>query len=310
MAVLPAADVRVLRYRAGVHDLDRFSGQLFVVKLGGELAADVPRLAESVGRALRAFLAAGIKIIVVHGGGAQASELSARLGLETRQVRGQRVTDSATLEVLKMALAGQVSVNVAAAMRLANVPALCTTGVSAGIVEAAKRPPVSDGPASTDLIDMGLVGDVTQVNVALLRKLTEAGLVPIIACLAGDSLGHVYNVNADTVAARIASATGARRLFLVSSVGGVLRDRADPTTRLAMLTPSDARDFIANGTIQGGMIPKVEESLTMLSGAIEGIHIVGINPSSSLLDEAIQPGSRGTVLVPDVMKAPPRTATF
>src|SRR5439155_21283020 len=123
-------------------------GTWFVVKIGGELAAEPQKLAATVGRAVRAFLDAGTKVAVVHGGGPQATELQKKLGIEVRQVGGRRITDAATLEVMKMSLAGQVSVDVASAFRIAGVPALCTTGVSGGLVDAVKRPPavVSGGP--------------------------------------------------------------------------------------------------------------------------------------------------------------------
>ena len=115
----------------------------WVIKIGGELARDRWKLASSLGAAVREFLKRGVRVAVVHGGGPQANELSKQLGIETRQVGGRRVTDSATLEVMKMTLAGQVSVDVASAFRLAGVPALCTTGVSSGLVEAKRRPPMN-----------------------------------------------------------------------------------------------------------------------------------------------------------------------
>jgi acetylglutamate kinase len=267
------------------------SGRWYVVKIGGELAQDVRRLAATVGKAVRAFLDDGVRVAVVHGGGPQATELSKRLGLVTRQVAGQRVTDEATLEVMKQALGG-VGINVAQALRLAGVTAIATSGVSAGLVEATRRPPVEVGG---ERVDYGLVGDVTLVNVTLLEALSRAGVVPVIACLAGDAAGNVYNVNADTVATRLASRLGAERLFLVSNVPGVLADKSDPRTRIARLTPAEARAQIASGVIQGGMIPKVEESLAMLEEGIGAIHIVGLEPDSAILDEARAPGSRGTV---------------
>lgn len=273
--------------------LQTFAGQWFVVKIGGELALDVPRLAQTVGAAVHQFLAAGIRVAIVHGGGPQATDLSKKLGLVTTQVAGQRVTDEATLEVMKQALGG-VAINVAAAMRLAQVTALCTTGVSGGLVEATRRPPVKVGDA---LVDYGLVGDVTGVNVPLLEKLASIGVVPVMGCLAADATGQVFNVNADTVATRLAGRLGAARLFLVSNVPGVLADKNDPSTRFPMLNPTEARAHIASGAIGGGMIPKVEESLAMLDEGIGAIHIVGLSPDTAILDEARDPGSRGTVFV-------------
>src|SRR5262249_41900974 len=156
-----------------VSALSEFAGRWFVVKVGGELAADRTRLAGSVGAAVGEFLTAGIRVCIVHGGGPQATELGRRLGLEANIVGGRRVTDPETLEVMKMALAGQVSVDVSAAMRLAEVPALCTTGVSAGLLDAVRRPPTVITGAGPDPVDLGLVGDIVSVDTAALEKLAS-----------------------------------------------------------------------------------------------------------------------------------------
>lgn len=277
--------------------LSAFRGRWFVVKIGGELSADRPKLAGSVGAAVRAFLDAGIRVAVIHGGGPQATELTNKLGLTPRMVAGRRVTDEATLEVMKMTLAGQVSVDVAAAFRLAGVPALCTTGVSAGLIDARKRPPKVLTGAGPEPIDLGLVGDVVDVNTALFERLAEAGVVPVLGSLSGDAQGQVFNINADTVATRVAAKLRAAKLFLVSNVPGVLADKNDPSTRIPTLTPAEAQAKIASGVIQGGMIPKVEESLSMLEEGIEAIHIVGISPAHALLGEAQGAGSFGTAFL-------------
>ena len=273
------------------------AGKWFVVKIGGELAADQQKLAGTVGKAVAAFLDAGVKVAVVHGGGPQATELQKRLGLEVKQVGGRRITDAATLEVMKMSLAGQVSVDVASAFRLAGVPVICTTGASAGLVDAVKRPPAVVSGGGPDPVDFGLVGDVTDVNVTLFEKLASAGVVPVIGSLAGSADGRVYNVNADTVATRVAARLSAARLFLVSNVPGVLKDKNDPKTRIPKLSAAEARAQIEKGVIVGGMIPKVEESLAMLDEGIDAIHIVGLDPADSLLKEAQEPGSTGTAFV-------------
>jgi acetylglutamate kinase len=277
--------------------LSAFQGRWFVVKIGGELSSDRPKLAGSVGAAVRAFLDAGIRVAVIHGGGPQATELTGKLGLTPRMVAGRRVTDEATLEVMKMTLAGQVSVDIAAAFRLAGVPALCTTGVSAGLIDARKRPAKVLTGAGPEPIDLGLVGDVVDVNTALFERLAEAGVVPVLGSLSGDAQGQVFNINADTVATRVAAKLRAAKLFLVSNVPGVLGDKNDPSTRIPTLTPAEAQAKIASGVIQGGMIPKVEESLSMLEEGIEAIHIVGISPANALLGEAQGAGSFGTAFL-------------
>ncbi len=190
--------------------------------------------------------------------------------------------------------AGQVSVDVAASFRIAGVPAVCTTGVSAGLVEAVRRPPKVLTGAGPEPVDLGLVGDVTAVNVELFEKLAAAGVVPVLGSLGGDAYGRVFNINADTVASRVAAHLGAAKLFLVSNVPGVLRDKADPSSRIPVLSVTDAREQIASGVIQGGMIPKVEESLAMLDEGVESVHIVGLTPETALLEEAAAPGRWGT----------------
>lgn len=276
--------------------LSAFSGRWFVVKVGGELAIDRARFALSVGGAIRQFAEAGIKVALIHGAGPQATELSRRLGIAPVTVGGRRVTDLATLEVMKMALAGQVSVDVVSALKAAGVRALGTTGISAGLVGATRRPPVVVTGGGPEPIDMGLVGDVTTVNVPLFEALSDLGLVVVIGSLCGDESGNPLNVNADTVATRVAAQLKAAKLFLVSNVPGVLRARGDPKTRIPRLTSAEARAQIASQVIQGGMIPKVEESLASLRHGVGSIHIVGIEPADALLQEALSPGRFGTVI--------------
>ncbi|MBM4379225.1 MAG: acetylglutamate kinase [Deltaproteobacteria bacterium] len=277
--------------------LSGFRGQWFVVKIGGELAQDRARLAGSVGHAARTFLDAGVRVAVVHGGGPQATEMQKRLGLEPRMVAGRRYTDEATLEVMKMTLAGQVSVDVASAMRAAGVPALCLSGMSASLVVATRRPPRVMSGAGPEPVDLGLVGDISSVDVAALTRLSDAGFVPVLGSLGGDAEGNALNINADTVATRIAAELKAAKLLLVSNVPGVLRDKNDPSTRIPVLTRAEAKAQVASGAIQGGMIPKVEESFEMLKAGIGAVHIVGVDPVDALLQEASSPGSRGTAFL-------------
>lgn len=280
-----------------VGELSAFKGRWFVVKVGGELASDRQKLARTVGAAVRAFLDAGVRVAIIHGAGPQATDLGKKLGIEAKMVAGRRVTDQATLEVMKMTLGGQVSIDVASAMRLAQVPAICTTGVSAGLIEAKKRPPKVMTGAGPDPVDLGLVGDVVDVRVDLFEKLSDAGFVPVLGSLSGDATGDVFNINADTVATRVAARLKAAKLLLVSNVPGVLRDKNDPKTRIPTLTPTQAKQQIDSGVIQGGMIPKVEESVEMLQQGIDAIHIVGLDPDDAILREAREPGSHGTAFL-------------
>lgn len=275
---------------SGALQADR--GRWYVVKIGGELIA--PGKLDGLAEALRAFTDAGVKVAIVHGGGPQATELTKRLGLEPRQIAGRRVTDEQVLRVMKQSLAGEVSVDVAALLRSLGVRVLALHGVSGGLVDGVKRPArmIQGGPPEP--VDLGFVGDVTGVNTELLEYLAAGGWVPAIASIAGDAHGGVWNINADTVATRVASALRARRLLLVSGVPGVLRDPADKSTRIPRLTPAETQRLIDEGVIGGGMIPKVLEAVRGLEAGIEAVHVCGAAPGQ-VLGEVRDPGAAGTV---------------
>lgn len=268
------------------------AGRWYVVKIGGELVA--PGRLAGLAEAIRAFREGGVKVAIVHGGGPQATELTRRLGLEPRQIAGRRVTDEQVLRVMKQALAGEVSVDLAALLRAEGVRVLALHGVSGGLIDGVKRPPrvIAGGPPEP--VDLGFVGDVTGVNVALLEHLAAGGWVPAIASIAGDAQGGVWNINADTVATRVAAELRAARLLLVSGVPGVLRDPRDPSTRIGRLTPAETQRLIDEGVISGGMIPKVTEALRGLEAGIEAVHVCGAAPGQ-VLAEVRAPGSAGTV---------------
>jgi acetylglutamate kinase len=266
-----------------------------VVKLGGEVIASeqLPHVARDV----RAFDARGDRVALVHGGGPQATELSKKLVIETRQVGGRRITDEATLDVMKMILAGKLNVDLCAALLAAGVRPVGLHGASALAVQAARRPPRVVSGGGPDPIDFGHVGDVTGFNLELLELLFRGGHVPVVACLGADAAGHVYNINADIVGNQLAGALAADHLFLVTSTPGVLRDVKDPSSRLPLLTASAARQAIAEGVVTGGMIPKLEEAIAVLGTGVKAIHILGKLGPGDLLREAEAPGQVGTTLV-------------
>jgi acetylglutamate kinase len=268
---------------------------VIVVKLGGEVIASA-----ALGVVARdvAELSAREPVVVVHGGGPQASKLQERLGMTPRQVAGRRVTDEATLDVMKMVVAGKLNVDLCAALGAAGARPVGLHGASARVIEAARRPPTVYAGAGPDPVDLGLVGDVTAVGKDLLSLLTGHGYVPVLACLGGGEGGAVFNINADTVANRAAVELAAAGLFLVSDVPGVLRDVADPASRIARLTVAEGQHLIASGVVTKGMIPKLEESFAALAEGVARIHIVGRLSPGDLVREATSPGSTGTVLVP------------
>lgn len=263
-----------------------------VVKLGGEIVAG-PTLPELAAE-LRALVDAGYWLAVVHGHGPQASALSRRLGIEPRLVGGRRITDAATLEVIKMTAAGKVNVELCASLDRAGARPLGLHGV----VQARRRPPRVVSGGGPDPIDFGEVGDVTGFDLDLLRTAWERGYVPIVAALGhghgeGGEAGQVFNINADIVASELAYALRAAALILVTTVPGVLRRLDQPSTRIPRLTLAEARSAIADGTVSGGMIPKLEESMAALERGVPAVHIVAGELTRALLD----PGSVGTVLV-------------
>jgi acetylglutamate kinase len=265
-----------------------------VVKVGGEIvrSTDLPPLA----RDLVALQKEGHAIVVVHGGGPQVTELQRRLGQEPTIVAGRRVTDAAALEALKMSVAGAVNVDLCAALVAAGGAPVGLHGASSLVVRARKRPPVVVAGGGEKPIDFGCVGNVIGVNEALLALLLGAGHIPVVACLAADEHGAVYNINADAVASQMARALDAEALVLVTEVGAVLRDPADPSTRITRLTQADTTQAIAAGHIRGGMIPKLTEGFAALDQGVRSVLVVGKLAAGDLARAVTAPGSVGTVL--------------
>jgi acetylglutamate kinase len=262
-----------------------------IIKLGGEVVAGptMPAIAADVTE----MRARGERVVVTHGGGPQATELQKKLGQTPRLVAGRRITDADALDVMKMVVAGRVNVDACAALRAAGARPV---GLHVA-VRAVKRPPRVVAGGGPDPIDFGHVGDVTSVDRDLVALLSGAGYVPVLACLGTDDAGNVYNINADIVANRLAVELDAKALLLVSDVPGVLRDVADPTSRIPRLTLAEGKKAIADGVVTKGMIPKLEESFAAIADGVKAVHIVGRLERGQLAREVAQPGSVGTVLV-------------
>jgi acetylglutamate kinase len=259
-----------------------------VVKLGGDVLEEPAR-----GAVARSLATAPTKLVVVHGGGAQVTALSARLGLPTKMVAGRRITDAGTLEVLEMVVAGQLNVDLCAAIRRAGAAAVGLHAGS-GVVRVQRRPPRVVSGGGPDPIDFGLVGDITGFDLPLLQTLWGAGYVPVLSCLGLSDEGEVLNLNADLAASQLAAALAAPTLLAVTAVGGVRSDARDPATRLARLTVAEARAAIADGRVKGGMIPKLDEACAAIAAGVGSVQIV----APEEIGEALAaPGSVGTLLV-------------
>jgi len=267
----------------------------FVVKIGGEVV-ESPEM-DAIAADVRRLVEGGHKVSIVHGGGPQATALQRKLGLETRMVAGRRYTDEATLEVMKQIVAGKVNVDVCARLVANGVLGVGLHGASALAIAARRRPPRGMAGAGPEPVDLGLVGDVVAFNLPLLGDLWARGYVPVLACLGCDEKGQALNINGDTVASQLAGALCADALLLVTSAPGVLRDVRDPSSRIPRITRAEFERGVAEGSISGGMIPKLEESFGVLDEGARAVVIVGRLAPGDLVRAALEPGSVGTVLV-------------
>ena len=269
-----------------------------VVKLGGEIAADKAAL-RSLAQELSLLAHVNIRIVVVHGGGPQATALSRRLGLEPRMVQGRRVTDEATLDVAKMVFAGSINLDILSALRAQGVHAVGLSGVDGDILHASRRPPTAmkdEATGETTVVDFGHVGDVTAVNTTLLSLLVENGYVPVVSSLASDAEGNVLNINADTVASALARDLHASKLISMTTVSGLLEDPEDPSSVVSRLTVAQAREALATGRIRGGMVPKVKSLIEAVEGGVGAGHILSGLDESALLLELFTKEGVGTLI--------------
>jgi len=275
-----------------------YRDHVFVVKLGGDVLTDEEAL-DHVAAQLALLHSLGIRLVVVHGGGPQASALQRRLGHEPVLVAGRRVTDDAALEVAKMVYPGLLSTELLSALRRHQVQGVGLSGVDADLVSAHRRPPVNvtgdDG--ITRLVDYGHVGDIDEVDSHVLVTLMEARFVPVVASLAGDEEGNVYNVNADTVAETLAIALKAQKLIFLTGVPGILRDFNDPSSLVTFADPDDLAELLRTGVIAGGMRPKVEACIRAVTGGVERTHIIDGRLHDGILLEVFTGAGTGTMIV-------------
>jgi acetylglutamate kinase len=246
--------------------ITKFRGATFVIKYGGS-AMESEALRESFARDVVLLEIVGINPVVVHGGGPQIGTMLGRLGIESRFVRGLRITDDATMEVVEMVLVGQINKRIVADINRFGGRAVGLSGKDAELLRARKIPPIAAEDAP---VDPGRVGEVVAVNVEVVRRLDEAGYIPVIAPVGVGPDGS-YNINADHVAAAVAAALRAEKLIHLTDVEGVL-DRDGKL--VPSLTAAQAREAIRGGIISGGMIPKVECCLDALAQGVNKAHII------------------------------------
>lgn len=292
-------DIRLLK--EALPYLRRHRRKTMVIKVGGEIASNAEAL-DSLAQDISLLTHTNIRIVLVHGGGPQATSLSEKLGVESRMVQGRRVTDADTLDIAKMVFAGQINIDILGALREHGVRAVGLSGVDGDILHAEKRPPteiVNEDTGETEVVDFGHVGDVTGVDTSLLSLLVENGYVPVISSLAGDADGKALNVNADTVASIIAQDLEASKLIMLSSVPGLLRDKDDPESLVSRATVPEIRTMLEDGTVKGGMRPKLTTMIDALENGVGEVVILSGIEESALLLELFTDQGVGTLIAPN-----------
>ncbi len=266
--------------------ISKFRGRTVVLKVGGRAMEDAA-LREAFADDLILLSWVGVRLVVVHGGGAQIGHMLGRLGIETRFAQGMRITDDQTMEVVEMVLGGAINKELVRVIQGRGGRAVGLTGKDGGLATAERLTSVGG-------VDPGLVGDVVAVDATVLERLT-GDFIPVIAPIAQTRDGQTLNVNADPFAARLATALAAEKLVLLTDVPGV---KAKDGSLFDSLTSARARELIADGTITGGMIPKVESALQALAAGVRKIHIIDGRIEHALLLEIFTDRGVGTELIP------------
>jgi len=274
-----------------------YKGKTFIVKAGGGVFADTEStrvLLEQVA-ILHYF---GVRVVMVHGGGPQTTEISEALGVSARMVEGRRVTDEKAIDVTSMVLNGLINTRILGLCRDLNIDAVGISGVDAGLVRAHRRAPVKVGSGET--VDYGFVGDIDGVDTTVLRKLLDNGLMPVVSPLSADEHGVLLNINADTVAAAIGAALGAEKLILCTGAPGILERVEDPTSLISYTDLRGLKRLREEGRIVDGMLPKAKAIENAINGGVRRIHVVSYKSPEGILGEVFTNEGTGTLIVADI----------
>ena len=265
----------------------RYNGKIVVVKYGGNAMIN-ETLKMQVMEDIVLLWLVGVKVVLVHGGGPEISELMAKLGKEPVFVDGLRVTDKETVDIVQMVLAGKVNKSLVNLLESRGGKAMGISGIDGRLIEAEMKNE-----------KLGYVGKITGINIKPVTDLLEKGYIPVISTVGCDREGNTYNINGDTAAARIAGALGAERLIMMTDIAGILRDKDDPSTLIPEITVADANRLRDEGVISGGMIPKVECCIEAIKSGVENVIIMDGRVSHSILMELLTDEGAGTMVKGD-----------
>jgi len=289
-----SAAIRALRSAAPYIRL--YKGKTFVIKAGGAVFGDAVAtraLIEQI--AILHYL--GIKVVMVHGGGPQLTQVTEAMGVPTRMVQGRRVTDEKAIDTTSMVLNGLINTKLLAICREMDMDAVGVSGVDAGLIKAHKRGPVT---IEGEVVDFGLVGDIDLVDHSVLKKLLDNGLMPVVSPLSADDRGQLLNINADTVASAIGAALGAEKLILCTGAPGILENVADPGSVISYTDLKGLDKLRQTGAIKDGMLPKAKAIEEAIRGGVRRVHVISYDAPDSILTEVFTNEGMGTLIVNDV----------
>lgn len=268
--------------------IQQYAGKTVVIKYGGN-AMISGELKSAVMEDIVLLSTVGIKVVLVHGGGPEISEMLKKIGKESRFIGGMRYTDRETMDVVEMVLAGKVNKGLVQLLEQHEGRAIGLCGLDGGMIKAVKLQAEED---------LGLVGDITRVDVTLIRNSLDAGTIPVVATIAsGESDGETYNINADIAASRIAAGLGAEKLVLMTDVRGLLRDRDDEESLISVVNVSDVPALKRQNVIQGGMIPKIDCCVEAVRRGVKRTHIIDGRIPHSILIEMLTDEGIGTMFL-------------
>ena len=277
--------------------IKKFHDKKILIKYGGHAMVD-EEAKSSTARDTVLLKYVGMKPLIVHGGGPEISKSMDKLGKESKFIKGLRVTDEETVEIAEMVLDGKVNSDVVNMLNCRGVRAVGLSGKDAGMIKARKKmATVYNEDGNTEKVDIGYVGEVESIDISIVQDLLERDYIPVIAPIGVGQDGESYNINADYVAAEIAGALHAEKLLLLTDIDGVYKDFEDKDSFISTLTVAEAKEYIKDGIISGGMIPKIEACLKSIEAGTNKVHIIDGRQPHSIILELLTNSGIGTQVV-------------